>query len=49
LYFEGTGAMALDHDNNLAYTIKSKRMSEELLKEFYQDFQYEPVMLNASG
>ena len=48
LYLEGTGAMVLDHENQLAYAVRSKRMSEAVLQKFCHDFNYHAVVFNAS-
>jgi len=47
-FLEGTGAMVLDHENRLAYAVKSNRMSDDMLNNFAQDFNYTPIIFNAS-
>ena len=46
-YLEGTGSMILDHENRLAYACLSPRTDQNLLQEFCQEFQFEPVVFHA--
>jgi len=46
-YLEGTGSMILDHENRLVYACLSPRTDLNLLQEFCQEFQFEPVVFHA--
>ena len=48
LFLEGTGSMVLDHSNRYAYAVISNRMSERVLNQFCQDFDYQPVPFTAT-
>ncbi len=48
LYLEGTGSLALDRKNRIAYCALSPRADEELFIEFCEDFEYTPVMFTAN-
>ncbi len=48
LYLEGTGSLALDRENRIAYCALSPRADEELFIEFCEDFEYTPVMFTAN-
>ncbi len=48
IYLEGTGAMVLDHQNKLAYAVKSKRMNETALKLFCEELDYAPIVFSAT-
>lgn len=42
-YLEGTGSLVMDHENRVAYASLSKRTSEEALKEWKKQMEYEIV------
>ena len=46
-FLEGTGSMVLDHQNRIAYAVKSKRMDEPALNLFCEEFDYKPMAFNA--
>ena len=46
-FLEGTGSMALDRENRIAYCALSARADEELFIEFCEDFEYTPVIFTA--
>jgi hypothetical protein len=48
LFLEGTGSMVLDHSNRYAYAVISNRMSERVLNQFCNDFDYQPVPFTAT-
>jgi hypothetical protein len=47
LFLEGTGSLVLDRINQKAYCALSPRADEELLIEFCEDFEYNPVIFTA--
>ncbi|WP_083504810.1 citrulline utilization hydrolase CtlX [Nesterenkonia jeotgali] len=47
-YLEGTGSMVLDHRARLAYACRSRRLSPALFTEFCADFDYTPVLFDAT-
>ncbi|WP_417454804.1 citrulline utilization hydrolase CtlX [Kiloniella sp.] len=47
-YLEGTGAMVLDHIERVAYVCKSRRSDPVLLERFCSQFNYEPMVFDAS-
>ncbi|MGJ9374279.1 citrulline utilization hydrolase CtlX [Nesterenkonia sp. CF4.4] len=47
-YLEGTGSMVLDHRARLAYACRSRRLSAGLFSEFCHDFDYAPVLFDAT-
>ena len=47
-YLEGTGAMVLDHENKIAYAVRSKRMDEDVLQQFCQELGFTPCIFGAS-
>lgn len=47
LYLEGTGAMVLDHQERVAYVIRSNRADPVLLERFCTHFNYEPIVFDA--
>lgn len=47
VYLEGTGSLVLDRVNRKAYCALSPRADEELLLEFCEDFEYDPVIFTA--
>ncbi|MBU2930192.1 citrulline utilization hydrolase CtlX [Winogradskyella psychrotolerans] len=47
-FLEGTGSMALDRENRIAYCALSARADEELFIEFCEDFEYTPVIFIAN-
>ncbi len=42
-YLEGTGSLVMDHENKVAYASLSKRTSEEALKEWKKQMEYEII------
>lgn len=48
LFLEGTGSIALDRTNRIAYCALSPRADEELFIEFCEDFEYTPVVFTAN-
>ena len=46
-FLEGTGAMVLDHQNKIAYAVRSKRMDEKLLNSFCQELGFTPCVFSA--
>ena len=48
LFLEGTGAMVLDHPNQIAYAVRSHRCSEPVFEQFCQQLNYSPVLFDAS-
>ncbi|WP_166417958.1 citrulline utilization hydrolase CtlX [Cochlodiniinecator piscidefendens] len=47
LFLEGTGAMVLDHQDRVAYVIRSNRADPVLLERFCTHFNYEPMVFDA--
>lgn len=47
LFLEGTGAMVLDHQDRVAYVVRSNRADPVLLERFCTHFNYEPVVFDA--
>ena len=48
LFLEGTGSLALDHVNRIAYVSLSKRSDPELVEKFCADFTYEPLVFESA-
>ncbi len=48
VFLEGTGSLALDRVNSIAYCALSPRADEELFIEFCEDFEYTPVVFTAN-
>ncbi|MEN3322770.1 arginine deiminase-related protein [Mariniflexile soesokkakense] len=48
VFLEGTGSVVLDRVNRKAYCALSPRADEDLFIEFCEDFEYMPVIFNAS-
>lgn len=48
IYLEGTGAMVLDHIGRVAYAAQSNRAHEVALERFCTDFNFEPMLFDAS-
>ncbi len=48
VFLEGTGAMILDRENEIAYCALSPRSDEDLFIEFCEDFEFTPVLFNTS-
>lgn len=46
-FLEGTGAIVFDHISKLAYTCRSKRMSESALVTLCERLGYTPIVFNA--
>lgn len=47
LFLEGTGSLILDRENKKAYCALSPRADEDLVIEFCEDFEYNPIIFNA--
>jgi len=47
LFLEGTGSLILDRENGKAYCALSPRANEELMIEFCEDFEMNPVIFEA--
>lgn len=47
-FLEGTGSLLLDRVHNKAYCAISPRADEELVIEFCEDFEYDPVIFTAN-
>ncbi|WP_286926912.1 citrulline utilization hydrolase CtlX [Flavobacterium sp. UBA4197] len=47
LFLEGTGSLLLDRENGKAYCALSPRANEELMIEFCEDFEMNPVIFEA--
>ena len=47
LFLEGTGSLVLDRENGKAYCALSQRSNEELMIEFCEDFEMNPVIFEA--
>lgn len=47
-YLEGTGSMVLDRQNRICYACISPRTDMELVNRFCNDFQYKPILFNAT-
>jgi hypothetical protein len=47
IFLEGTGSLVLDRVNHKAYCALSPRADEELMIEFCEDFEYNPVIFEA--
>lgn len=47
LFLEGTGSMVLDRDYKLAYACLSPRTNQQVLIDFCQQMQYQPVLFTA--
>ena len=47
VYLEGTGSLVLDRENGKAYCCISPRSDEELMIEFCEDFEMDPVIFDA--
>ena len=47
VFLEGTGAMVIDHINNIAYMIASNRGCPILFQRFCREFNYQPFVFNA--
>lgn len=47
LFLEGTGAMALDHIDRVAYAVQSDRTNPIALERFATHFNYEPMVFEA--
>ena len=48
LFLEGTGAMVLDYVERVAYTTRSCRANEQTLNQFCDEFDFEPVLFDAT-
>jgi hypothetical protein len=46
---EGTGSLVLDHVNKIAYACLSQRTHAEVLKQFADDFGYDPVTFRSQS
>lgn len=47
VFLEGTGSLVLDRENGKAYCALSPRSDEELMIEFCEDFEMDPVIFEA--
>lgn len=47
LFLEGTGAMVLDHNERVAYAVRSNRTNQVILERFCTHFNYEPMVFDA--
>lgn len=47
-FLEGTGSMVLDRTNKICYASLSQRTHREVLDQFCRDFQYKPVIFEAT-
>jgi len=47
-FLEGTGSLLLDRENGKAYCAISQRAHEELIVEFCEDFEMDPVIFTAN-
>lgn len=47
IFLEGTGSLLLDRENEIAYCALSPRADEELVIEFCEDFEFNPVIFEA--
>ncbi|MGX7668067.1 citrulline utilization hydrolase CtlX [Flavobacterium pedocola] len=47
VFLEGTGSLVLDRENGKAYCCVSPRSDEELMIEFCEDFEMDPVIFDA--
>jgi len=47
-YLEGTGSLVLDHAQRVAYACASPRTHPELVAEWAQELEYEPVVFTAA-
>ncbi|MEW5676340.1 citrulline utilization hydrolase CtlX [Flavobacterium enshiense] len=47
VFLEGTGSLVLDRENGKAYCAVSPRSDEELMIEFCEDFEMDPVIFDA--
>ncbi len=47
-YLEGTGSMVLDRQNKICYACVSPRTDIDLVNRFCNDFQYKPILFNAT-
>ncbi len=47
VYLEGTGAMVLDHIEQIAYVARSKRVHPQALVEFCHQLNFKPVVFDA--
>ena len=48
LFLEGTGSLILDRVNRKAYCTLSPRADEDLVIEFCEDFEYDPIIFRAN-
>jgi len=49
VFLEGTGSVVFDHDNQLAYGARSKRMDENALKQLCKELGYQPIAFDATS
>src|SRR5215469_3319023 len=47
-HLEGTGSLVLDHVNRVAYACASQRTHPEVVREWAQELEFEPVIFNAA-
>lgn len=48
LFLEGTGAMVLDHVDQIAYAVRSHRCSEVVFEQFCHQVNYTPILFDAA-
>jgi len=48
-YLEGTGSLVLDRVHRIAYVSLSNRSTEKVVRQFAEDFGYEPVTFSSIG
>jgi len=48
-FLEGTGSVVFDHENQLAYGARSKRMDENALKQLCKELGYQPIAFDATS
>lgn len=49
IFLEGTGSVVFDHDNQLAYGARSKRMDENVLEQLCKQLGYQPMAFDATS
>ncbi|MGM0907191.1 MAG: citrulline utilization hydrolase CtlX [Pseudomonadota bacterium] len=49
VFLEGTGSVVFDHDNQLAYGARSKRMDENALEQLCKQLDYQPIAFDATS
>ncbi|MBP58555.1 MULTISPECIES: citrulline utilization hydrolase CtlX [Idiomarina] len=49
VFLEGTGSVVFDHDNQLAYGARSKRMNKKALEQLCNELGYQPMAFDATS